>query len=495
MSKPPPHDAQAERSLIGAMLCSAEAVEAALESGIAPGHFYELTPSRFCAAAFAVQARGDRVDVVTVGNELRSSGQFHEDDGPAMTGFMADTTGGTSAAAARSYSKIVLEHAAARELAAAGHRMETEALAGNVQRARDVAEQVMADAIDAGPASGGLTPIDIGAVQLEGEPAVKAELLCCTDGQALLVRGGVTGIQGEPAAGKSWLTTEGSRQGMVAGERVAVLDYEGSERTWAERFNELAVAPATTSELLIYRRPGAISPHIVARALMRDRPSLVIVDSLAAALAEHDKSENEAADVLWFLRHLCRPLATAGAAVVVIDHVTKDQASRGKWGRGSGAKLGEFDVGYTLELVEPFARGHNGSSILRIAKDRHGVIGPEGKVAAEIRFGSNIGGRFRVELSPPSTAQVVPWDGPTECMAAVRRVLEEGGLEQTTSKLLAALKVIGLSFRRTTVQEAADRLARSPAEPITVRIGARSARWYRFDPDAVVLDLTAEEPF
>jgi len=90
---------------------------------------------------------------------------------------------------------------------------------------------------------------------------------------------------------------------------------------------------------------------------------------------------------------------------------------------------------------------------------------------------------------------MTPWDGPTECMAAIRKVLEDAGLELSVAKLLAALKVIGLSFRRSTVQEAADRLAHSPAEPITMRIGARSARLYRFDPDAPALDLVAGEAF
>jgi len=494
MTKAPPHNAEAEESLIGAMLLSAEAVEAAIEAGITPGDFYDLTNARFCAAVFAVDTRGDAVDPVTVGNELRSSGLLGEGDGPTLIGFMANTPA-SSADAARSYSKIVTQHAAARKLASDHERGRVEALNGNVGAALEVAEQILADRIDAGPTSGGLTPIDIGAVMLEGVPAVKAELLRRTDGEALLVRGGVCSIQGEPGAGKSWLSVEGARQTMLAGEVVAVLDYEGSERTWAERLAELGVEPALATERLIYLRPGRTSPVLVARLLIRSGARLVICDSMAAALAEHGKAENEAADVLWFLRSLCRPLAVAGASVEVIDHVTKDKADRGKWGRGSGAKLGELDVGYSLELVEPFARGHDGSAVLRITKDRHGVIGPEGTVAAEIRFGSNIGGRFRVELRPPSTAQVAPWDGPTECMAAVRKVLEESGLELSAYKLTSTIKATtGLAFRRTTVEDAAERLARSQTEPIALRVGAR-AHLFRFDPTVVALDLDAEGTF
>ncbi|HEY5024438.1 MAG TPA: AAA family ATPase [Acidimicrobiales bacterium] len=400
--KPPPHNLEAEESLVGAALTSADATEAAIESGITSRHFYDLTRARYWGAISAVNQRGDVVDVVTVLNELRGSGLVHEGDGPELTGYMANTSHGTSPTAARSYSRIILECAELRQLAEAGTQMATEALAGNARAALDVAERALSDRIDAGPASGGLTPIDIGAVMLEGVPAVKADVLRRTDGVAVLVRGGVNGIAGEPGAGKTFLSVEATRQAMVAGETVAVLDYEGSERTWAERLGELGVSPAMATECLVYLRPGAISPAIVARALMRRGPSLVIVDSLAAVLAEHEKSENEALDVVWLLRTLCRPLAIAGAGVLVIDHVTKDKTSRGKWGRGSGAKLGEFDVGYSLELVESFARGHDGSAVLRIAKDRHGVIGPGGND----RRRSRIRGEYRwtVPSRAPTTS-------------------------------------------------------------------------------------------
>ena len=193
---------------------------------------------------------------------------------------------------------------------------------------------------------------------------------------------------------------------------------------------------------------------------------------------------------------LPRPLADAGAAVAVVDHVTKARDGRGRWGRGSGAKLGEADAGFSLEVTQPFARGHPGEAVLRVAKDRYGVIGPEGSVAATVAFTVNVAGHLRIVLHP-AQASAEPWNGPTECMAVVLDVLTAlAGAEVSGNALVRDVKAHGHAFHERTIREAADRLVLSPEHPVYVRTGARNARLYRFDRGAQRLgDLPEKDEF
>ena len=62
------------------------------------------------------------------------------------------------------------------------------------------------------------------------------------------------------------------------------------------------------------------------------------------ALAAEGKDENEVGDVLTFFRERLRPFPEAGAAVLIAYHVTKSTETRGRWARGSGAKLARYDA-------------------------------------------------------------------------------------------------------------------------------------------------------
>jgi hypothetical protein len=63
------------------------------------------------------------------------------------------------------------------------------------------------------------------------------------------------------------------------------------------------------------------------------------------------------------------------AAVAVIDHVTKDSDSRGRFAIGAQAKMsGLTGAGYTVEVSETLGRGLRGVIVLRVGKDRPGHV-------------------------------------------------------------------------------------------------------------------------
>lgn len=77
-----------------------------------------------------------------------------------------------------------------------------------------------------------------------------------------------------------------------------------------------------------------------------------------------------------FIRSVPKRIAAAtGAAVVLVDHVTKSQDGRGRFAIGAQAKMaGLTGAAYTLEVRAPLAPGKDGALVLRVGKDRPGGV-------------------------------------------------------------------------------------------------------------------------
>ena len=74
----PPHNINAEESLLGAMLLSRDAVNTASESGISVEHFYKPAHQHVFDAMRSLLTVGEPVDPVTVADELRRVGLLDE---------------------------------------------------------------------------------------------------------------------------------------------------------------------------------------------------------------------------------------------------------------------------------------------------------------------------------------------------------------------------------------------------------------------------------
>jgi hypothetical protein len=150
---------------------------------------------------------------------------------------------------------------------------------------------------------------------------------------------------------------------------------------------------------------------------------LVVIDSAAKFYADHNLDENSARDSLTLFSSLARPISNAGALVVIVDHVVKVADERGKWPRGSSAKLGDADVAYTVQVSPSFGKGRSGTGKLTVAKDRDAIIGSVGTTAAVVHFkalGNN--GDLRITLdSPRQTNETSPEEA--NLSPASRRVL------------------------------------------------------------------------
>ena len=78
----PPHNLQAEESLLGAMLLSRDAVAAAVEV-VRADHFYKPAHAHVFDAIATLYGAGDPADAITVAEELNRAGLLEAIGGPA----------------------------------------------------------------------------------------------------------------------------------------------------------------------------------------------------------------------------------------------------------------------------------------------------------------------------------------------------------------------------------------------------------------------------
>jgi replicative DNA helicase len=113
LDRVPPHDLQAEESLLGAMLLSRDAIAAAVEL-CKTGDFYRPAHGHIFDAICSLYAQGEPADPVTVADELNRSDLL---DAAGGTGNLIALQANTPAIAnAARYARIVEEHALLRRL-------------------------------------------------------------------------------------------------------------------------------------------------------------------------------------------------------------------------------------------------------------------------------------------------------------------------------------------------------------------------------------------
>jgi replicative DNA helicase len=110
----PPHNVEAEESLLGAMLLSRDAITVAVEIGVAAEDFYKPAHTHVYEAVISLYGQGEPIDPVTVAEELRRA-DLLEALGGRQTLLRLQAATPASANAAH-YAKIVNELALLRRL-------------------------------------------------------------------------------------------------------------------------------------------------------------------------------------------------------------------------------------------------------------------------------------------------------------------------------------------------------------------------------------------
>lgn len=138
----PPHDLDAERAVIGAMLVSESAVAAVGERLVADD-FYSEVHRIIYGAMMRLYSRGDPIDQLTLTNELRSVNEFDRVGGRPYVFQIVESV--PTAANAGRYAEIVRGKALLRAVIDVGSRITEDAFGEpeNVSEALDSAEQLI----------------------------------------------------------------------------------------------------------------------------------------------------------------------------------------------------------------------------------------------------------------------------------------------------------------------------------------------------------------
>jgi AAA domain len=290
-------------------------------------------------------------------------------------------------------------------------------------------------------------PVDLSSY-LDGthKPSVPT-LLARTDGICLLYPGLIHSLHGESESGKSLVAQHLAAQQVMAGNPVLFIDFESDAATVTERLLMLSATPKAITEHFHYIRPE-VDPRSLTElpawhAMLEQSYALAVIDGVTDSLGVFGYSTKDNDEVAAWMRVLPKNIATrTGAAVTVIDHVTKDNDSRGRFAIGAQAKMsGLTGASYTVEVAEALGRGLRGVIVLRVGKDRPGYVrGESGPMRKSDRTQETA--RITVDSTVDPDHPVVtvePWRGsdgspvvsrsfrPTALMERVSEALEAAG--------------------------------------------------------------------
>ncbi len=111
----PPHNLEAEESVLGAVLIDRDAIDRALEL-LRPEDFYRQSHRKVFEAVVALNQRNEAVDMVTLADHLRNRGDLDNIGGPAFLAVLTERV--PSAANVEVYARIVRDRARLRRLIA-----------------------------------------------------------------------------------------------------------------------------------------------------------------------------------------------------------------------------------------------------------------------------------------------------------------------------------------------------------------------------------------
>ena len=410
----PPQNPEAERSVLGSIILDpTEALATVQDLGLEAEHFHVESHRTIYRALLSLADVGSAIDLVTLTEELRTSGGLDAAGGPPYLYGLADDV--PTSAHVEHYTRIVLEHAGRRDLEQIGRRIQSEALKGEAS-----VEELFGQASDLlrqrAPVEGARRAVPASApVPALPEPLLQAH----GQGGALLVPGEVCLLSGAGGVAKSTLALTAALE--LAGGQFAAKIFHGqpgpvlvatfedsgdrvrwrlqrqaevleSGGHWGKQSPEPRAALERVHVLPLRGRPvhgprelpgarsGSYADRPVPlpgwwdlwRAVEETEARLIVLDpALGAFVGE----ANAAAAVREFLMLLAEEADLHGAGVLIVAHSRKAARSKDAAGDDAGHVAGSTHwvdgVRGVLTLHREGERGDR-HHVLRVAKANYG---------------------------------------------------------------------------------------------------------------------------
>jgi hypothetical protein len=252
------------------------------------------------------------------------------------------------------------------------------------------------------------------------------------DGICLLYAGRLNAAIGETESLKSWFAAVATKQELAEGHHVIYIDFEDTPETAVERLRALGATEEQIDANLSYLQPDGrfddLAKMVVEDKIeVRGAPTLVVIDGVTEAMGIAGLDPISGPDVAAFYASFPSRLARTGAAVLLVDHVTKGTENRGRWAIGSERKLsGLGGAAYGFDVIATFGRGRTGKVKITLSKDRCGHVRQHetaGKVITFMELKSWPDGGVTASLEVPKGSTDVPFR-PTEIMEKLSKLVE-----------------------------------------------------------------------
>ncbi|MHB8658763.1 MAG: replicative DNA helicase [Solirubrobacteraceae bacterium] len=243
----PPHNLEAEQSVLGAVLLDERHLHALLvEEQLRPAHFFREQHGAVFQTMLDLYNSDRKIDHLTVGEALRQNGRLEEVGGPEA---IDELTGWVPAAGnARDYGRIVRENWQMRALLTATYEIQARVL-GREAPARDLVEDAERSMLEVAhndqqkkirtiadilhEETDKLHRLSVAKTALTGTPSGFKDLDEKTGG---FQPGNLVVLAARPSMGKSALVANIAENAVLAGHPVALFSLEMSESELAQRF-------------------------------------------------------------------------------------------------------------------------------------------------------------------------------------------------------------------------------------------------------------------
>ena len=361
----PPHNLEAEESVLGSMMLSGEAIASVVEA-IKPGDFYRPAHQRIYQAILGIYGRGEPVDAITTVEELKRSHALAEVGGPLYLYNLVETV--PTPASAAYYARIVADHALLRRLIEAASQIMSRAYSvpDDPRRAADEAEGLiyavarqdekdqvvtLRELVDDSMAA--LEHIQQRESAFAGVPTGFVDVDTLLSG---LQKGNLIVIAARPGVGKSSFVTNIARNVAVdAGQPVAMFSLEMSRfeigmrllcgearvpwdkvrsgRMATEEWTRIVEAAEDLHESPLYIVDSGNVTIVDIRAKARRMKSkhglgLIIVDYLQL-MSGHHRTENRQQEVAEISRSLKLLAKELEVPVIAVSQLNRNPESRG----------------------------------------------------------------------------------------------------------------------------------------------------------------------
>jgi hypothetical protein len=219
-------------------------------------------------------------------------------------------------------------------------------------------------------------PVDLGPILDGTYVAPQPTLMPRPDGHCLLYPGLVHSFYGESESGKSWVAQAELARLICGSQKVLMVDFESDPGQVVGRLLAMGTPRELLAQHFEYRQPSSPpTKGTMLGGLLTSSYTLVVIDGVTEALGVFGLKTREEDDIVRFMSYMKAISRYTGAAVVLIDHVTKSSEDRGRFAIGSQHKLNAVDgAAYGVEVEAPLGVGMRGELVLRVTKDRPGQV-------------------------------------------------------------------------------------------------------------------------